>query len=297
MTRFTMAAACALVMSLITVLVVDAAETDLGTITSADLSSDGRQITLRFEGTVGAHRTYVLENPSRLVMDFPNATLGSVKRKIAGSILAIKEVRLGQHEGRSRLVADFGSRPVPPFKISRVGGQIFVTFPKSAGEDDVPRQSALQRTGEKKASMKQLQTAATGGGAPVVVKKAGVEGGVVFVELGSSADQGRRYRVVIDCNLDELSVRSATVSDQAGALRRFDLAEVPPEPVGSADMRTNRGPTRNMVSQQKESVPLRKFKWGLPAGDRERLAPVAQKKGPFQLEEFKLQARRTAEKG
>ncbi len=297
MTRFTMAAACALVMSLIMVLVVDAAETDLGTVTSADLSSDGRQITLRFEGTVGAHRTYVMENPSRLVMDFPNATLGSVKRKIPGSILAIKEVRLGQHEGRSRLVADFGSRPVPPFKISRVGGQIFVTFSKGAGEDDVPMQRVQQYGSEKKSSRKQPQTAATGGSAPVVVRKAGVEGGLVFVELGSSVDQARRYRLVLDCDFDELSVRSATVSDQAGSLRRFDFAEAPPEPVRSSEVSTNRGPTRNMVSHQKESVPPKKFKWGLPAGDRERLAPVAEKKGPFQLEEFKLQARRTAEKG
>ena len=275
-------------------------EAHASNITAIQVSPDARQIMIKGDGPLGKHSAFVINQPYRLVVDFDLAGLGPLPRrtKINGS--PINEVRLGTVNSRSRVVADFGETPVPPFKIHLRGNLVVIAmddWPSSTarfGTATRPSRSAGRisdkpspRLLSAKASPKAEER--TG----LVIKTSGTKDSLVYMELVDRTDPKRVYRLAIDCDLAGRRIRHATLSDKSGAVRRFELAAADPhQDSQQGKSKPIVGPRRQGTGQAVTTTKRPKYQWGLP--NVEKNGPQDQQlssKSPFQSDDSAALAR------
>jgi hypothetical protein len=267
-----------------------------GFLTDVKIAQDQKRIVIKHEGDLGKHAAFVIERPHRLVVDFSSTALGKTPRKINVNGREIREIRLGQTPSRARLVVDFGSNPVPAFRIQRMDGALLVMLGSSIAPRSAqgPGASAeRERTASSFGKSKSVPESAKSQASPLAVKRAGIEDDLVYVELVDKNKPGKTYRLVVDCSLRKLAVRHASLSDEAGMLRRFDLAEnsAAKEDDSTARITAEKGPRR--IGEHSRPFVRAKFHWGKPVvrarqpdDDRDKM------RGPFKMEELKLKVRK-----
>ncbi|MBM3299368.1 MAG: AMIN domain-containing protein [Deltaproteobacteria bacterium] len=270
-----------------------------GIITGVTISPDGKKVVIKYHGQIGKHAAFVMAQPFRLVVDFHSADLGQVSRKISVNRDPIREIRLGQDQSRARVVVDFGSNPVPPFQVGRMDNALSVVFgdPETRRAVGPGLEGITRAPPRNQASVPSpARTSAQSHGSAMVVKKAGVQGSLVVVDLESSKDPGQQYRLTMDVDLDRLVLKNATAGNSEGALRRFDVVEKPSPPVTRTphdQLQDAQRPHRGDDPDCGAKPSVRKFKWGLPTvKTREPAETGGQRIGPFKLEKFELQARK-----
>lgn len=299
---------------------------DSGTITGVQISPDLRQVGIRFEGQAGKHSAFVIENPYRLVLDFDSTGLAAVSNRIAVGRDPIDSIRLGQGNGRARVVVDFGNHPVPPFRIDRQASAVIVHLGSSAASRTpaiaarpVPQapQPATNRTpavaarpspvGPETAPVRATTVAKrpaviergegakptdrergpTGAKNPsMAVKSAGMANNLVFVEIADQKDPKRTYRLVIDMDREELNVRGATLSDPQGNVKRFQVKSSDGDAQPRAE--TEKTEPKTTETSDASTAGKGKFKWGLRSSQSEPELDQAEKGSPLRLERFEL---------
>ncbi|MBI5570577.1 MAG: AMIN domain-containing protein [Desulfomonile tiedjei] len=290
-----------------------------GRITAVRLNPDMTQLTIRFEGEIGKHSAFVMGKPFRLVLDFESTGLGKIPGKIAVHRDPINEIRIGSVESRSRLVVDFGDRPVPAFKIEQAADMVTVRLTLGTGPGGkanvnpaggLPRGSVVTRGHpagrESLAPSKSVSPAISStnqADARMVVKTAGITDNLVYVELVDRKDRKKAYRLVVDLDQERMNVRQATVSDETGNLKRFNLVAAGEDEQTSADVAappgSSAGPRKqsSVPSVNAETTPA-KFKWGvqssLPAQSPE--STVSKRPG-LRMKGFTLEERKPGNEG
>jgi type IV pilus assembly protein PilQ len=80
------------------------------------------------DGKLGNYNSFKLDSPSRLVLDIWGVDLKNIKRSIKIKNPMIKEVRVGLHPEKLRLVFDSLSPKLPPYQIHRMDDRCLVLF-------------------------------------------------------------------------------------------------------------------------------------------------------------------------
>jgi hypothetical protein len=266
-----------------------------GTLTEVNVSEDLKRIVIKYTGAVGKHAAFVIERPHRLVIDFASVSIGNVRRKIDVNDKGIQQIRLGQTPARARLVVDFGENPVPTFKIQRMDRAILVMLGRGTSLPGLHTISARTKTSRRAPAPQKKSSRRISRGsekAPVTVRKAGVADDLVYVELTHRKTPNKTYRLVVDCSLEDLLVRQASLSDSTGTLKRFEVEEKSKNDAVSEDtLGPQRGPAKKEAHNTTHSN--RKYQWGLPAVHARHPSDYQDdKRGPFKLEELKLQMRK-----
>jgi len=263
-----------------------------GFLTDVKIAQNQKRVIIKHEGEIGKHAAFVIERPYRLVIDFSSTSLGKTPRKINVNGSEIREIRLGQTPSRARLVLDFGSNPVPAFRIQRMDGAVLVLL-GSVTAPRITQSPAASTDGEHRPSSVGPGKSVHEIVSPLVVKRAGVKDDLVYVELEDKNKQGKTYRLVVDCNPRKLVVRHASLSDETGKLKRFDMAESSAAKEGAPAAKTaaEKGPRR--IGENNKPFVRAKFHWGKPVvrarqpeDDRDKA------RGPFKIEELKLKVRK-----
>lgn len=270
-----------------------------GVITGVKVAPDLAKIVIKSQGDVGKHAAFVLNGPHRLVVDVADASAAHTRKRIKVDREPIREIRVGESPSRVRVVVDFGANPVPPFKIQRMSNSILVMLGKPSISTSATR-SANASPDRRSKSPLALRTERASGNtcdSKMLVKRSGVKGNLVFVELVCPRDPRKKYRIVVDLDFDAVRVRNASVSDATGNVKRFDLVEASLSQERDGEtVGTRAGPRRQGERLTKGSPRRPKYKWGLPSvKTRGPEGKEARRGGPFRLEEFKLQPR--SEKG
>ncbi len=260
-----------------------------GEITSVQVAQDLSRISIYSQGHLGKHSAFVIDKPYRLVIDFDSATIGNIKNRIRVEHPPINEIRLGYHNNRARVVVDFGENPVPPYHIEHSGDLIVVSLGKTSGirpvdkpvrmepapKKPVPKQA--DRTPHSSKQVAQPSPEATIPASPphladsqapaaesgddddakIVVKNAGVKSSLVYVELVNKTDPRISYRLILDLDLDRLSIRSASLSDAKGNIKKFHVTKTETEKLNSSPTsnRFTSGPKRDGRSVLTVSAP------------------------------------------
>jgi hypothetical protein len=299
---------------------------DSGTITGVQVSPDLRQVGIRFEGQAGKHSAFVIENPYRLVLDFDSTGLAAASNRIAVGRDPIDSIRLGQGNGRARVVVDFGDHPVPPFRIDRQASAVFVHLgssaasrtpaiatrpvppaPQPAGNRAPPVAARPTPVGAEAAPVRVTTVAKrpavldrreaakppehergpTGAKGPAMaVKSAGMADNLVFVEIADQKDPKRTYRLVIDMDREELNVRGATLSDPKGNVKRFQVMSSDGEAQPRAEVEKIEPKTAETSGAS--NAGKGKFKWGLRSSQSDPELDQAEKGSQLRLERFEL---------
>ncbi len=194
-------------------------------------SQDLKQIKIKFSGKAARPIAYLVERPYRLIMDFGSTGLGHVPAKMTVNRGLIREIRTGVNSSRARVVVDFGENPVPPFNVSGQGELVILTLGKAHQPAETSKSAPEKSTAAPRAPSGKSSSAPAAPGnrrsenpdSHFSVKEAGLSDDLIFMELADRKDPTRTYRLVMDFDYDSLQLRTATLSDACGNLKRFDM--------------------------------------------------------------------------
>ena len=80
------------------------------------------------DGEIENYNSFKLDSPSRLVLDLLEVSTRYPKKSIKIKHPFIKEVRIGNHSGKLRLVFDSQKPQLPLYQINRIGDQLIVSI-------------------------------------------------------------------------------------------------------------------------------------------------------------------------
>lgn len=99
-----------------------------GKITEVSVSSDMRRVTVKTEGIVGNHVESTAANPSRLIIDLAGVTVGKPLAVTGAGKDSSLGIRVAKNDLGARVVMDFGTSPVPGYRVRRLGSYLMVFF-------------------------------------------------------------------------------------------------------------------------------------------------------------------------
>jgi len=298
-------------------------------ITAVQVAPDYSSITIRSEGPLGKHSAFVIDRPFRLVVDFEATGLGKLQGKIKVDKGPMNEIRMGYHNNRARVVVDFGDNPAPPYQIERRDNLVVIAFGRAQGTpprtrsttaktqtvpkpppvpaQDLPSHPDPSRSEASPAQPAPAQTRPEGvpsqtprpdtDDSTVSVKDAGVRNNLVFVELVNRKDPKLTYRLIVDLDMDDLSIRSASLSDSKGKLKKFEFLKSETELMSGAGngARVAVGPRKHSFVAEPQGTREGNYQWGESSIGQEKTIRRDQKTTgwPLRIEEFQLQAKKS----
>jgi hypothetical protein len=106
-----------------------------------DPQPQGVRVELTGENLPADLRSFTLGQPPRLVLDFPGVLSSFPKKFLEVEHSLLKDIRLGQHPDKLRVVLTFSATELPPHRISREAGGVTITvgkFEKSSEAEAKP---------------------------------------------------------------------------------------------------------------------------------------------------------------
>jgi hypothetical protein len=124
---------------------------------SLEEKEDYIAVNILADGKLGNYNSFKLDGPPRLVLDIWEVGTQYPKRSIRTTNPFVKEVRIGQHENKLRLVFDSSKPQLPAYQINRLEDRLVVSL------GNVPQPSepqiVVQEKGSEKLSVPKLQQA------------------------------------------------------------------------------------------------------------------------------------------
>ena len=97
------------------------------------------EVTFAADGVIGDYNSFTLKSPPRLVIDLWNLKSRLPKRTVRAETSHLKQVRIGQHPKKTRLVLDAPGSTLPPYRVDRFENGLIITL----GVGDSPKQDAV----------------------------------------------------------------------------------------------------------------------------------------------------------
>jgi hypothetical protein len=266
-------------------------------ITGLQVAPDQKHISLRYSGDLGRHAAFVMSNPRRLVVDFEATGVARIPGRVKVDRPPIKEVRIGQDNGRARIVIDFGDEAVPPFSIDRQSDRVLVVLGNQSPHRTTLRGQASEAARAGAPAPKPARQPRVEGrqppSSPLSVRNATLNGDLVLVELADRDQPGKTYRLTLDFDHEAMKLRKASVTASGGVMKHFDVREASSDDRGdevspAAAPKPASGPKRTVDDPNRPPSHRPKFKWG--AQTSAEAAPVAPSsgRGTIRVEKFKL---------
>ncbi|MCX5909236.1 MAG: AMIN domain-containing protein [Deltaproteobacteria bacterium] len=108
--------------------------------------SNGLEVSMKGDGLILDYQSFRLEDPPRLVVDFPNMMNTYGKKKIHVGKPLLGDIRIGQHPEKVRFVFYFPGDKIPSYQTSWDGPQLKFLFLRPAPETKVPEKTATAIT-------------------------------------------------------------------------------------------------------------------------------------------------------
>ena len=86
--------------------------------------SDGMEVGLRGDGLIPDYKSFELARPARLAVDLPKMTNASGKGSINVGSPLLKDIRIGQHPDKIRVVFSFPDAKIPPYQLAKEGAEL-----------------------------------------------------------------------------------------------------------------------------------------------------------------------------
>ncbi len=278
----------------------NAAAQDYSKITDVQVGPDLKGIAVKIQGPIGKHSAFVIEKPYRLVVDIESTGLGSLPGKVSVAKGGMKEIRIGSVNQKGRVVVDFGDNPVPPFSIDQTKDGLNISL-GAVSETLVPRaaeparlKSAIQTKKQTPDGVerkgKSFSRLLLGRNSRLLVKSAGVEDNLVYLELAEIGNPAASCRLVIDYDKKNKEINGASISDSHGLLKKFQLVSADVDSVRMT--RSKGGPKKRVEVDEDRNASPRKFKWGIQSNrGAGNPIPKVSSKAPLNIEEFELKKR------
>ena len=95
---------------------------------------DWVKVDLRGDGAIPDYKSFELSRPTRLVVDLPRMTNASGKKNIDVGSPLLKDIRIGQHADKTRVVFTFPEAKLPPYQLTREGAEVKLVLGEAKAE-------------------------------------------------------------------------------------------------------------------------------------------------------------------
>jgi type IV pilus assembly protein PilQ len=85
---------------------------------------DWVQVNIKGDGQIPDYQSLQLSRPTRLIVDLPKMTNGTSKTSIDVGSRLLKDIRIGQHPDKVRLVFAIPGGKIPPYELTREGAEL-----------------------------------------------------------------------------------------------------------------------------------------------------------------------------
>jgi len=89
---------------------------------------DEVKVGIKGDGLIPEYKSFQLASPTRLVVDLPDLSNASGKKKIDVGSRLLKDIRIGQHPDKVRLVFEVPEAKLPPYQLTREGQELKLTL-------------------------------------------------------------------------------------------------------------------------------------------------------------------------
>ena len=96
--------------------------------------ADWVKVDLRGDGAIPDYKSFQLSRPTRLVVDLPRMTNASGKKNIDVGSTLLKDIRIGQHPDKTRVVFTFPEAKLPPHQLTREGAELKLVLGEAKAE-------------------------------------------------------------------------------------------------------------------------------------------------------------------
>ncbi len=183
-----------------------------GEITEINVTPDSKRISVRADGQIGRHAVFALENPNRLVLDIEDTGV-SRETTISGTIASGLEIRTARKGSGSRVVMNFGNRPVPEHRIRTVGNYLLL-FMEGWG---VPAGASSRTPAYKERSPEPQprQEPVLSSSPDLQIKSAEVTNGLIVLKVANRAYPERIFKIELGVDFDQLGFSAASIHSLA----------------------------------------------------------------------------------
>ncbi|MCX5917736.1 MAG: type IV pilus secretin PilQ [Deltaproteobacteria bacterium] len=131
--------------------------------------ADWVKVDLRGDGAFPDYKSFQLSRPTRLVVDLPRMTNASGKKSIDVGNPLLKDIRIGQHPDKTRVVFTFPEAKLPPYQLTREGAEVKLVLGEAKAESpkeekapvaEPPKPVRVAESAEPKAEVKAKEEAA-----------------------------------------------------------------------------------------------------------------------------------------
>ena len=103
---------------------------------------DWVKVDINGDGLIPDYKSFQLSWPTRLVVDLPHLSNASGKKTINVGSRLLKEIRIGQHPDKVRLVFTVPEAKLPPYQLTREGRKLKLTLGEV--KKDLPQEKKLR---------------------------------------------------------------------------------------------------------------------------------------------------------
>lgn len=230
-------------------------------ITDVKISPAGDHVLLTSTGPISAHEDFLVGNPNRLVIDFIGARFGRVDTIRPPQGAPVHSIRFSPRPDSARMIVDFGTNPVPPYRIHRENTRAVVILEGRAGsvrQRKPPRARQLQSTKKPAAKRAVTETNQQCAKPDIGVASAHVEENTIVVELAGPGESKEKRTLILKIDENPLRIVSASLHKNPPVKAQMKgSSEVPKRP-GNVE----HGPRKSSPAKQKAAPDEKKYQWG-----------------------------------
>lgn len=189
-------------------------------ITAVKISRDMRRVVVKGNGPISTEHLYRLEGKSRLAIMIPDAVLGDMDRTIRNPDDNALLVYVSPAGTGVKIVLDFGKTGVPDFKIRVLDDCLIALLGPSGSHASASQDGSFGAAAGSAGPQKPVEARQQPLEIPAISRETGdlticsaeVIDGLVVVQVASKENGGRKYKIKLGLNLEDLGFNSATVS-------------------------------------------------------------------------------------
>lgn len=188
-------------------------------------SPDLRRVAIKSERQIGSHTVGVMASPSRLVIGIPAAGVTQEPLVTGLEKDSALQVRIANTRNGAQVVLDFGTAPVPDYKVRQIDNYVIVLLgewqsqPRIQGTAEPVKAPAKRPTS---ASVQNAPVTAHTVGSDLLIKSVEEVNGLIVLKVAKRTEPQRVYRVELGVDFQHLGFNGANVYPVEGGQDGID---------------------------------------------------------------------------
>jgi AMIN domain len=186
-----------------------------GLVSEVSVGTDCKRLIVKTEGRPEIEQIFIMNQPSRLVVDFKNTRLAWTSKKIRYEDQPIREVRAACRGNGTRLVVEFVGRVVPEHRVREIDDHLIILLDEFVAASSESESDGRIATGKRRSAVIRGNSEKVAVDKPdhpgLKIKSAYVSNGMIVLDVTTAGNPNERFRIDLGVDLKELGFSTADI--------------------------------------------------------------------------------------